>query len=1260
MGTFDNLAAQFDPDNNKSKGDEFERVCKWFLENDPTYKPLLRRVWLWKDWPGRRDIDHGIDLVAEDRDGKTWAIQAKADAPHLAITQHGVNSFISASSRAIFTHRLLIGTTDKRHRLAANLMDDLGIPFIGLTQLREADDYLDWPASPGALRPSKPLKPKMPWDYQKAAVKDVVKGFKTADRGQLIMACGTGKTLTAWFITEKLAAQRTLVLVPSLSLLKQTMREWQTANPERPFATLPVCSDESVGSLGDDAAMSHISDLGVPVTTDPNTIATFLRHRTGPPRIVFSTYQSSPQIAAAFSLSRNKDGSSQTPGFDLIIADEAHRVAGPVSSDFGTVLDAAAIPGARRLFMTATPRYFTGRILRAAKDADYEVASMDDHTKFGEVFHRLSFGEAIERKLLTDYRVAIIGVDDATYRDWAERGTLVTLDGKKLTDARSLAGQIGLAKAMKKFDLHRVISFHSRVKAAKEFATSMPAVLDWMPTRQRPKGTLWSDHASGEMSAGERHTLLQHLKRLDDGERGLLANARCLSEGVDVPALDGVAFIDPRRSEVDIVQAVGRAIRKSDAKDIGTIVIPVFIDTDEDAEVALDSSVFKPVWDVIKALRAHDTELGEQLDAMRREMGRKGGKPRLPSKIRVDVPAAVGSDFVKAFEARLVDATTATWEFWFGLLEKYVDERGTSRVNPNSVFDELKLGRWVANQRSRRVIISDERKRLLENLPEWSWAPYADTWERNFQILTEYVASSGSADLPPKVLVGGINLGAWARNQRGYYAQGILDPHRAVRLAELPAWRWERNLITEAWELAFDHLLSYVKQHGTAGLTASDVLDEFPLGKWVEKQRILYQADRLSPEKISRLATLPGWIWDLRQAKWELGFQRLMAYVATHDDAMVPIKCIINGFRLGTWVNSQRSRYVEGSLEKDRIERLEAVAGWTWDARSEIWEDGFRHLENYVAKHGESRVPSPSFADGFKLGQWVAVQRTTFSKGSLPEERKTKLEALPGWSWDIKTDLWESGFRRLQQYVRREGALPRQSYAEPDGFRLGSWVTTQRIARERMELGRIRRLEELPGWVWDSRDAKWEEGFARLSNYAAQQGRAQMNQEYEAEDGFNLGSWVTTQRTGRDRGTLSVERQQRLESLPGWSWNPLADAWEERYAQLLGYIDEHGTSRVPQAYTADGGVLGRWVQKQRSMFASGRLSQERIKRLENLPDWRWSRYESGKKSKHLSGDEKTEFRRLAGEGAAVSELAEQFGIGTTTAYRLIADPAVRR
>ena len=522
MAALGDLLGRLDPDPGR-RGRQFERICKWFLTHDPIYAHDLRHVWLWHEWPGRWGADAGIDLVAEGRRGHLWAIQAKAYDEATWITKRDVDTFLAESGRPEFSFRLLIATTNLMGRTAKRTIEaqEKQASVLLLGDLEAAE--VAWPHSPSDLR-SRRLPPKRPRPHQREAMNSVVKGFDGADRGQLIMACGTGKTLAALFINEKLAADRTLVLVPSLSLLAQTLREW-TANTTAGFDFLPVCSDETVAEP--DAVVSNTSDLGFPVTTDAEQIATFLRRRSGH-RVVFATYQSSPQIAQAFRLGR-------VPAFDLAIADEAHRCAGPVSSEFGTILHAQAIKARRRLFMTATPRYFTGRVVREAREADFEVASMDDEAEFGPVFHRLGFAEAIERDLLTDYQVVVVGVDNDTYRDWAQRGRFVTIDGKKVTDARTLAGQLGLAKAMRRYDLHRTITFHSRVKHAREFADSLLEVIAWMPALQRPKGHLWSDYASGEMPAGKRRVLLRHLATTGDGQRGLLANARCLAEGVDRP-----------------------------------------------------------------------------------------------------------------------------------------------------------------------------------------------------------------------------------------------------------------------------------------------------------------------------------------------------------------------------------------------------------------------------------------------------------------------------------------------------------------------------------------------------------------------------------------------------------------------------------------------------------------------------------------------------------------------------------------------------
>jgi hypothetical protein len=387
------------------------------------------------------------------------------------------------------------------------------------------------------------------------------------------------------------------------------------------------------------------------------------------------------------------------------------------------------------------------------------------------------------------------GVDNDEYRDWANKGQFVTIDGVEVTDARKVAGQIGVAKAMKQYDLHRMITFHSRIKKAQDFADTLPEVINWMPKGKRPSGQLWSRHASGEMPTGKRHRLLAHLSVLDEGERGLLANARCLAEGVDVPTLDGIAFIDPKRSEVDIVQAIGRAIRRDPKKIVGTIVIPVFIDTDEDPDTALDKSAFKPIWDVLLALRAHDEVLVKQLDVLRRQLGKlkKGSPLKMPDKIHVNLPDAVSDEFARAFEVRLVEMTSARWEEWIGAIERYVDDNGHAcPPYSHKTANGLKLGLWVSGQRTLRArgMLSDHRIQQLDQLPRWEWSLRDAAWKENYYALGAFYAEKGHARPPQEEVFNGLKIGAWATEQRVHYGKDNLSVERIQLLDALDGWEW--------------------------------------------------------------------------------------------------------------------------------------------------------------------------------------------------------------------------------------------------------------------------------------------------------------------------------------------------------------------------------------------------------------------------------------------------------------------------------------
>ena len=709
MATFEQFIKTF-PQDSQKKGERFEIVlCDWFLRVHPEFRRKFKRVWRYTDWPGKwHGTDLGTDLIAEDTEGKICAIQAKFYSESNSVSKGEVDSFLSDSARQVIDYRLLIATTDKIGLNATVTLEQQEKP-VHLFLLNDfLESRMEWPESCDDLVAPAP-KPLQPRPHQQEAIANVVANIN--ERGQLIMACGTGKSLTGQRIAEKLESETTLILLPSLLLLSKTINDWAT-DGEVPFSFLPVCSDATVTQRSSDSIELSTSELSFQPTTDASEIASFLS-RPGN-KVIFSTYQSSPQIAAAFK-------SHDLKPFDLIIADEAHRCAGKTDSAYGTVLDGDALPAKHRIFMTATPRVYHAHLRAKAAENDIDVASMDDESVFGPVLHKLSFGEAIERKLLSDYRVVVVGVNDAMVREMVMDRTLVKTDTGIEDDARSLATQVGLAKAIKDYDLKRVISFHSRVDLAKNFSSDFHTLLDWLDEQSRPSGKLTYEYVSGAMPTSARALKLRSLRKLEDEDRYLLANARCLSEGVDVPTLDGVAFVDPKRSEIDIVQAVGRAIRLDQTNEdkIGTVVIPVFIEEGDDPAQVIDASEFDQVWKVLTALRSHDEKLGEELDELRTQMGRKQKISIVGDKIRFDVHKSIDASFTAAFETRLVEATTAPWMFWFGLLEDYRQAEGDCDVPQRyKAADGFSLGSWLSDQRKayKKGKLSDDRVRRLKDL----------------------------------------------------------------------------------------------------------------------------------------------------------------------------------------------------------------------------------------------------------------------------------------------------------------------------------------------------------------------------------------------------------------------------------------------------------------------------------------------------------------------------------------------------------------
>lgn len=1058
MASFPQFLSSLDSDAGK-RGKQFEHFVKWFLKNDPEWATQVDQVWLWDEYPNSWGRDCGIDLVFKHKNGESWAVQAKCYAPTTSITKADVDSFISESNRDGIDKRLLIATTDLIGANAKQVCDAQDKPVTRFLLSHFEDAEIEYPATlddlPKARRKEKP-KPR---DHQIEAIETVASNFKDVDRGQLIMACGTGKTFTTLWIKERLCVESTLVLLPSLGLLSQTLHEWTLAANEE-FQVLCVCSDESVGKKSSDEAVHSIADLAFPVTSNAGDIKAFLKG--SGKKVVFSTYQSSPLIAEA-------QLDKTIPAFDLAIADEAHRCAGKVSGDFSTILDGEKIRAKRRLFTTATPRTYSSSVKKAAEDRGVEVVGMDDEAVFGKQLFALNFGEAIKRGLLTDYRVVIIGVDDPTISAWIENRELLKADSDIEMDAESLAAQVGLLKAIKDYDLHRLISFHSRVNRAEDFSKHIHKVLNWIDEKHKPSGELKSDFVSGEMPTDKRRRKLAQLKSLKEGQRGLLTNARCLSEGVDVPSLDGVAFIDPRSSQIDIIQAVGRAIRLSENKKAGTIVLPVFIGKSDDPEQALEEGNFKPIWDVLNALKAHDDVLADELNQIRTELGRKGGgkvDPEAFSKITLDLPLGIDSSFGDGLRTLLVEQATSSWDFWYGLLETFQRENGS----PNPPYEYVaksghRLGNWASIQRTNKRTLSQYRYEKLNSLAGWVWDPLEQQWDDGFSHLSEYVHLNGSALVPKKFkCIDGFKLGTWVNSQRVKRDQ--LSKERIAKLESLGDWSW--NPRDDSWNKWFGLLLEYVNQHGNANvLLRHKTEDGSLLGRWVVKVRTARES--LSADRIRELEGLNGWSWDAHNSFWNDGYKHLKQYIEVNGSSLVPKDYVLfDGFKLGSWVSKQRSKRNE--LPLHRIQKLEALSNWTWDSLEARWDANFQELKKYLDADPSNKITQSLILDsGLKVRVWVATQRSNYETLSI--DKRSKLESLRDWTWDVLSEKWEIGFREAQAYSVEHGdCTPPQKYITPSGYPLGTWISMQRRRRDVMDPESKKRLEDLNGWKWQVRN----------------------------------------------------------------------------------------------------------------------------------------------------------------------------------------------
>lgn len=609
----------------KEKGDAFEQFAyAYFTYFKDIYQ--VKELFMGSDIPEAYKVlyklekkDSGVDGLILKEDGSSIAYQVKFRTAAEAPSYDDLTSFWAESEHT--TERCIFANCYSLPKQAYKKKDQFTILRDSLMALDEA--FFSWLYNFANTGDSTTKRVKYsPKPHQDKMINEVLDGFANADRGKLLAACGTGKTLTALWIKEAIDAHTVLFVAPNLALIKQTLESWMP-QASSPFSYMCVCSDQTVANteIEDDFA-ADISYIGVPVTTDPEKLRNFLEYKSDKDKVIFSTYQSLDAIVVALQGQENFE-------FDIAFFDEAHRTAGNKDSEMFIIgMHDEFIPCKKRLFMTATERFVNPHIVGRARQLNYEVFSMDNEEQYGTTFTSLPFREAIDQGIISDYKIVLCCMNESELTKIIQDNQIISTGDRKI-DAQTLFKQVLLSKTMSDIGINKVISYHKNIEMAKQFikpnqgAPIEEIVADL--TDSIEVSDVYAGHINGTMSAGDRKEIFDAFIQ---APYGVISNARCLTEGVDVPIIDAVYFSEPKNSIVEIIQAVGRSLRKDSNKPdkVSYIIIPMIIADNVAKFEDIDPKDFSTLHSVIQALRDQDRILADYIDKLNLRAAKGKGK----------------------------------------------------------------------------------------------------------------------------------------------------------------------------------------------------------------------------------------------------------------------------------------------------------------------------------------------------------------------------------------------------------------------------------------------------------------------------------------------------------------------------------------------------------------------------------------------------------------------------------------------------------
>jgi superfamily II DNA or RNA helicase len=867
-------------------------------------------------------------------------------------------------------------------------------------------------------------------------------------------------------------------------LLSQIRNDW-IIDRKKDFLHLCVCSDPRVEDNEGDSF--SVADCDFPVSTSADEVRRFLDFPATLPKVVFCTYQSTHVIVNA-----GRDV------WDLGIFDEAHKTAGRQGRSFSAALDDGNVPIRKRVFFTATPRHCN--LLQKDDQSEAEVLySMDDEAQYGKVAYELSCRKAVELGIICDYKVLVTFLSTVEVNDWLLQHGRVPIkpvnEGGDFVTAWDVANQLAITKAYDEYGIKKTFSFHSRVKAAKDF------VSDGVQGISSHLKDVECRSVDGSMNMGDRRKIMEVIK---DSPRALLANAKCLTEGVNLPSVDCVAFLSPKRSRIDVAQAMGRGMRKNGgSKKTGYVIVPVYVALaeGENFDEAIKRAKYDTVLEVLQTLKEIDESFADFLKELAQPKKRAKGSSdwKLSEHIEFIAPTVLLEQLTNTIQLECFDRLVPSWDKMYAELVAYKEIHGHCNV----AYNDGALGEWCVTQRrwrNARILPSDRIAKL--EAVGFCWDLGDAKWDKFFAELLAYKSTNGDCNVPYAYGP----LGEWVAKLR--YGKTPLSEERRARLVAV-GFCWDP--LDAIWEKSFAELVAFRKEHGHCIVVSGS------LGVWVKKQRGIYKKGKLLPERIAKLESLQ-FCWDVLADAWDKRIADLTHYKNTHGNCNAP-----GNTPLAQWIRAIRHRRKKGELSPEQIAKLDAV-GFCWDLDIRAsWDERFAEVVAYKGINGNCDVP----AEKTRLGKWCSKQRVLRRQDKLTPGQIAKLDAL-GFCWNPRALFSDKMYVELVAYKEVNGNCGVTAASGP----LGAWCNTVRQQRKKGRLTprQIAKLDAL-GFRWnDYHVALWDKKCAEAEAYYKVHGHCNVSERIGP-----LGDWCSRQRLQRRQGRLTPGRIAKLDAL-GFCW----------------------------------------------------------------------------------------------------------------------------